>query len=202
MSEDDQPDPTIIGTGQRPSDQPAKIPARVGRYRVLSILGKGGFGRGYLAIDEKLNRKVAVKIPHAELVATENAAKEYLAEAQTLASLDHPAVVPVYDVGSSDEFPFYIVSKYIDGTDLLSVLRTNKLPWASVVPIFRSISEALHHAHGRGFVHRDVKPGNILIDEKGVACLVDFGLAIRDDEPIKPVQCEQFGDLETGDVPL
>ncbi|MSR60417.1 MAG: hypothetical protein EXS05_22720, partial [Planctomycetaceae bacterium] len=94
------------------------IPERIGRYRIERVLGHGGFGLVYLAHDEQLHRSVAVKVPHAHLVSRPNEAEAYLTEARTVANLDHPHIVPVYDVGSSDQFPCYVVSKYIDGSTL------------------------------------------------------------------------------------
>ncbi len=91
---------------------------RIGRYRVQKILGKGGFGLVYLAEDEQLKRLVAIKVPYAELVSDANSAEEYLIEARTVANLDHPNIVPVFDVGSTDDWVFFIVSKYIDGINL------------------------------------------------------------------------------------
>jgi hypothetical protein len=93
-------------------------PQTIGRYRVLRLLGQGGFGLVYLAHDEQLNRPVAVKVPHARLVSRPEDARAYLDEARTVANLDHPNIVPVYDVGSTDDFPCYVVSKFIDGESL------------------------------------------------------------------------------------
>ena len=94
------------------------LPKSIGRYRVESLLGQGGFGLVYLAYDDQLKRSVAVKVPHAERITGPGDAQEYLTEAQTVANLDHPTIVPVYDVGSTVEFPCYIVAKFIEGTNL------------------------------------------------------------------------------------
>src|SRR5947209_2674689 len=85
----------------------------VGRYRVERLLGEGGFGRVYLAQDEQLNRPVAIKVPHPKLVARPEQAAAYLTEAQNVANLDHPNIVPVYDVGSTPDCPCFIVSTFI-----------------------------------------------------------------------------------------
>ena len=90
-------------------------PTTIGRYRVERVLGKGGFGCVYLAYDGQLSRRVAVKVPHPHLVSRPEDAQLYLAEARTVAGLDHPHIVPVYDVGSTAKCPFFIVSKYIEG---------------------------------------------------------------------------------------
>jgi serine/threonine protein kinase len=88
----------------------AEHPKRIGRYRIERVLGKGGFGLVYLAHDEQLNRRVAVKVPHAELISKPEDAEAYLAEARTVANLDHPSIVPVHDVGSTEDCPCYVVS--------------------------------------------------------------------------------------------
>src|SRR5271157_3093565 len=97
---------------------PDALPQQIGRYRVEKILGKGGFGLVYLAYDDQLKRPVAIKVAHARLIAQPSDAEAYLTEARTVASLDHPHIVPVFDVGSTEQFPCFVVSKYIDGTDL------------------------------------------------------------------------------------
>jgi serine/threonine protein kinase len=94
------------------------IPESIGRYRIERVLGKGGFGLVYLGYDEQLQRPVAVKIPHADRISRPEDAARYLDEARLVAGLTHPHIVPVHDVGSSDQFPFYVVSKYIEGSTL------------------------------------------------------------------------------------
>src|SRR5262245_395327 len=105
----------------------AALPTHVGRYCVERLLGEGGFGRVYLAHDEQLQRPVAIKVPHAHLVAQAGDAEAYLAEARTVASLDHPNIVPVFDVGSTELFPCYVVSKFIDGSNLTAKVQASPL---------------------------------------------------------------------------
>jgi serine/threonine protein kinase/formylglycine-generating enzyme required for sulfatase activity len=155
---------------------PSDLPPRVGRYRVLTLLGEGGFGRVYLAHDDQLNRQVAVKVPHPDRVAEPEA---YLAEARLVAALDHPHIVPVYDAGQSDAGCF-VVSKFVAGADLARRLQQGRPSLAQAAGWVAAIAEALHHAHRKGLVHRDVKPGNILLDAEGEAYLADFGLALKD----------------------
>ncbi len=157
-------------------------PGQIGRYRIEKVLGKGGFGIVYLAHDEQLERQVAIKVPHDKLVLQPEAAAAYLTEARTVANLDHPHIVPVYDVGNTDECPCYIVSKFINGTDLAARLKQARLSFTRSAELIATVADALHHAHQQGLVHRDVKPGNILIDEDGKPWLVDFGLALREDD--------------------
>src|ERR1700740_2770162 len=96
----------------------AFTPTPMGRYRVEKLLGQGGFGLVYLAHDGQLQRLVAIKVPHRKLVDPPEEPQAYLTEARTVANLDPPNIVPVYDVGSTEDFPCFVVSKYIDGTDL------------------------------------------------------------------------------------
>ena len=167
-----------------PKDQgvPAEHPDRIGRYRIEKILGQGGFGLVYLAHDDQLQRLVAIKVPHHKLVDRPEAAEACLTEARTVANLDHPNLVPVYDVGSTEECPCYVVSKYIDGTDLGTRLKQSRLSLHETVELVAMVAEALHFAHKQGLVHRDVKPGNILLDKGGKPYVADFGLALREQD--------------------
>jgi serine/threonine protein kinase len=158
------------------------LPAHVGRYRVERLLGEGGFGRVFLARDEQLQRPVAVKVPHRRLVARPEDAAAYLAEARTAARLDHPHIVPVYDVGGTAEYPGFIVSKYIEGRTLAQVMRDCRPGPAEAAALVAAVADALHHAHRQGVVHRDVKPSNILLDAAGQPHVADFGLALREED--------------------
>ena len=115
-----------------------------------------------------------------QLVAQTTDAEAYLTEARTVANLDHPNIVPVHDVGSTEQFPCFVVSKYIDGTDLATRLKQSRLTLIETVELVATVAEALHHAHKHGLVHRDIKPGNILLDRSGKPFVADFGLALRE----------------------
>ena len=158
------------------------LPERIGRYRVERLLGKGGFGLVYLAHDDQLQRLVAIKVPHATLIATTMDAEAHLVEARTVANLDHPNIVPVHDVGSTEQFPCFVVSKYVDGASLYTRIRQSRLSLHGVVELVATVAEALHHAHKQGLVHRDIKPGNILLDKSGRPFVGDFGLALREED--------------------
>jgi serine/threonine protein kinase len=157
-------------------------PTHIGRYRIEKVLGQGGFGLVCLAHDDQLQRLVAIKVPRRKLVDRPEAAEAYLAEARTVANLDHPHIVPVYDVGSTPDFPCFIVSKYIDGTDLATRIRQSRPSIHEAVELVATVAEALHHAHKQGLVHRDIKPGNILLDWSGKPFVADFGLALREQD--------------------
>ena len=157
------------------------LPQRIGRYEIEKVLGKGGFGIVFLARDEQLKRSVTVKVPHANRLARPEDVELYLTEARTVASLDHPHIVPVFDVGSTSGHPFFVVSKYVEGTDLATRLKESRLSWPQAADLVTTVAEALDYAHKQGFVHRDVKPGNILIGANGTPYLVDFGLALREE---------------------
>src|SRR5262249_54190272 len=103
----------------------------------------------------------------------------YLAEARVLASLDHPGIVPVYDVGRTDDGQCYVVSKLIPGQDLARRLRQALPTPSEAAALVAQAAEALAHAHRRGLVHRDIKPGNLLLDGQGSIFVADFGLALH-----------------------
>ncbi len=154
------------------------VPTQIGRYRVEKLIGSGAFGRVFLAEDEKLERKVAIKVPHATTSASQRFVELVVAEARTVAHLDHPHIVPIYDVGSTEEYPFFLVSKLIDGPNLAQRMSGN-VNTADAVRWTLQIAEAIAYAHQRGVIHRDIKPHNILLEKNGAACLSDFGLAWR-----------------------
>jgi eukaryotic-like serine/threonine-protein kinase len=157
-------------------------PQQIGRYRVEAVLGAGGFGRVYLAHDDALHRPVAIKVPHRHRVAQPEDVEAYLAEARVLASLDHPNIVPVYDVGRTEDGLCFVVSKFIEGCDLKQTLQAGRPSFPESAALVATVAEALHYAHLQGLVHRDIKPGNILLDTTGKPYVADFGLALREED--------------------
>jgi len=157
-------------------------PRAIGRYRISQVLGEGGYGTVYLAEDEELKRRVAVKVPHRHQVRGREDIELYLEEARAVARLDHPAIVPVYDAGQTEDGLCYVVSKFIEGTDLAKRTAQARLSHAESAELVATIAEGLHHAHLHGLVHRDVKPGNILLELSGRPYLADFGLALKEED--------------------
>src|SRR5262249_3748879 len=127
--------------------RPDEPPRSIGRYRVERLLGEGGFGLVYLARDEQLDRLVGVKVPQPVGLALPADAEPYLKEARLVAGLDHPHIVPVYDVGGSDEFPCFAVSKFIDGSTLADRVRHHPYSHAGAAQLVATLAGALHYAH-------------------------------------------------------
>jgi formylglycine-generating enzyme required for sulfatase activity len=167
---------------QDPAAAAAPVPFSLGRYRVTGRLGAGGFGSVYRAHDDLLAREVAVKVFDRRHVASATEFAAYLAEGRALAALDHPGIVPVYDVGRTEDGLCYLVSRLIEGGDLKAQLRRGRPTRAETVAVAVAVAEALHYAHKHGIIHRDVKPANILLDPEGRAFIGDFGQALREQE--------------------
>jgi eukaryotic-like serine/threonine-protein kinase len=157
-----------------------EVPGHVGRYRLARRIGAGSFGTVYEAIDTELGRRVAVKLPRRASGARSEEQARFVREAQNLARLSHPAIVPVLDAGTSDGVS-YIVCALVDGPTLADRLCEGPLPPRAAAQIAAALADALDHAHRKGIVHRDVKPTNILFDKSGSPWLTDFGLASRCD---------------------
>jgi serine/threonine-protein kinase len=149
---------------------------RIGRYEIRSELGRGGMATVYHAYDPRFRRDVAVKVLPREFLHDPTFRARFEREAQTIAALEHPAIVSVYDFGEEDGLP-YLVMRYMSGGSLLGRLAHGPLTPLELAPIFARIAGALDEAHARGTIHRDIKPGNILFDRRGEAYLSDFGIA-------------------------
>lgn len=148
------------------------------RFEIVSCLGEGGFGVVFGGRDKDLARTVAIKVVTlSNRVGPTDRTKPY-AEAKVLAQLDHPAIVPVYDVGMLGPDSAYIVSKWIEGASLSRSISTRSLSVLQAAKIVLRMAQALTKAHALGLVHRDIKPANILLDQDGQAFLCDFGLAV------------------------
>ena len=151
-------------------------------YHVQCELGRGAYGVVYRAYDPMLDRDVAIKVPHPEIVRRSGGQDIYLSEARAAARLDHPNIVRVFEATAWSGDSCYVVSQFVDGTNLAERLAEQRPAYAEAVLLLIPLLDALQHSHERGIVHRDVKPANILIDHSGVPFLTDFGLALREQE--------------------
>jgi WD40 repeat protein len=159
------------------------LPAQVGRFQVRGRLGSGAFGTVYRAHDPQLEREVALKVPHPGTLADATAVERFLREAKAAARLRHPHIIPVYAAGC-DGGRYYLAAAFVDGPTLATASEGG-FDCRRAAEVVRGLAEALAYAHGRGIVHRDVKPANVLLDPHGKPHLLDFGLAHRRDEAEK-----------------
>jgi hypothetical protein len=134
------------------------VPKRIGRYTVRRRIGQGGFGIVYLAHDDRLDRDVAIKVPHKHHATDARRLKYLLAEAQTIANLDHPNIVGAYDGGQTDDGRFYLVSRLIIGDDLGTVIRTHRPSYRESAVLLAKVADALQYAHRRKIIHRISSP--------------------------------------------
>ncbi|ATI75939.1 Stk1 family PASTA domain-containing Ser/Thr kinase [Bacillus licheniformis] len=149
-----------------------------GRYEILRAIGGGGMAKVYLALDIILDREVAIKVLRFDFVHDADFIRRFRREAQSAASLDHPNIVSIYDVGEEDDI-YYIVMEYVEGMTLKEYInRTGPLHPKEAVQIMEQIVSAIAHAHDNQIVHRDIKPHNILIDHMGHIKVTDFGIAM------------------------
>ena len=147
-----------------------------GRYEIGKLLGRGGMGAVFLAQDLTLERPVAIKVLPPEVAHDEKLVGRFQREARTAAKLDHPNIIPIFAVESADDF-HYFVMKYVSGESLESVLARGQLPIDQCQEYLWEAGRALGHAHQRHIVHRDIKPGNIMLDHDGRVMLADFGIS-------------------------
>jgi ABC-type branched-subunit amino acid transport system substrate-binding protein/streptogramin lyase len=145
-------------------------------YRIEAEIGRGGMGIVYRATDLRLERSVALKLIAPELASDEDFRKRFLRESRMAASLDHGNVIPIYEAGEEDG-RLFLAMRFVEGSDLKALLgRQGTLPAERTLSILGRLADALDAAHAKGLVHRDVKPGNVLLDERGHPYLTDFGL--------------------------
>ncbi|NUO65764.1 MAG: serine/threonine protein kinase [Gemmatimonadaceae bacterium] len=157
------------------------VQALDGRYGVRSVLGVGGMGVVFLADDVEHDRAVAIKVLRPDLPADANGVARFRREAEIAASLEHPGIIPIHEVGSEQGLHYFVMG-YVTGQSLEALLARRSaegrpLPVAAVVRILRDAAETLGYAHERGVVHRDVKPANMMLDAEGRLLLTDFGIS-------------------------
>ena len=163
---------------------------RLGPYEILNLVGAGGMGEVYRAEDTRLARPVAIKLLSPQFTADHEFQKRFEREARLIAALDHPNICPVYDVGEH-EGSRYLVMPLLEGETLAARLRRGPLTIGDVLKHGASLSRALHAAHRAHVLHRDVKPGNVLVGKSGVK-LLDFGLA-----KLEPVEAPDLSTTAT-----
>ena len=153
---------------------------QLGRYEVRSLLGAGGMGEVYLAQDTSLNRKVALKVLPAELASNQDRMRRFKQEATSAASLNHPNIAHIYEVGEASGLNF-IAMEYVDGATLRDKINNEELP--KLLRVLQHVAEGLAKAHDAGIVHRDLKPENVMITSDGHTKILDFGLAKLVEQP-------------------
>src|SRR5438270_931307 len=174
--------PTVVGgpSGEQPARLTGVLAAgsRLGdRYSIVNQLGEGGMGEVYLARDHELDRDVALKVIRVDLASHPAILDRFKREIQLSSNVTHKNVLRVYDLGEFGGVKF-LTMQYIDGEDLASLMRHDApLPLPKTIAIFRQICEGLQAAHEQGVIHRDLKPQNVMIDNRGRVAITDFGLA-------------------------
>ncbi|HSE17502.1 MAG TPA: protein kinase [Pyrinomonadaceae bacterium] len=149
---------------------------QLGRYEIRSLIGTGGMGEVYLAQDTSLNRKVALKVLPADVASNQDRMRRFKQEATSAASLNHPNIAHIYEIGQAGELNF-IAMEYIDGTTLRDKIHKEHEDLSKLLRTLQHVAEGLAKAHDAGIVHRDLKPDNIMITSDGHAKILDFGLA-------------------------
>ena len=164
------------GADDAPFDDDTELVDLSARYTLEGKLGQGGMGEVLLAMDQRLKRKVAIKRVLGEMARSRTAVGRFLTEAQSIAALNHPNIVQIYDYGRDPQGPFLIL-EYVDGNSLLDRCRTGALPLEEAVELTCQLCDGLGVAHDAGIIHRDIKPANVLLTKSGLPKLTDFGLA-------------------------
>src|SRR4030095_6122341 len=167
---------TIVAGNRNGAPRKTSKPGNLGDYELLEEIGRGGQGIVYRARQKSLNRTVALKVLSTGHWTMQARLKRFQLEAETAASLDERNMVPIYEIGECDG-SCYFSMKFVEGAPLDQLVRRGLLPIRRTAELIAKLARTVHYAHQRGILHRDIKPGNILVDAKGEPHLTDFGLA-------------------------
>jgi hypothetical protein len=172
----DQPTSGDVGGDDGPFDDGMEVVDLAARYATEGVLGKGGRGEVLLAMDTRLERKVAIKRMLGDGAKSRTAVSRFLTEAKSIAALNHPNIVQIYDYGRASDGPFLIM-EFVEGNSLLGRLRDGAIPLGEAIDMTCQLCDGLGKAHDANIIHRDIKPANILLTNDGIPKLTDFGLA-------------------------
>jgi len=156
---------------------PVEIGQEISHYKILEKLGEGGMGVVYKSHDNTLNRPVALKFLPSSLTTDETTRKRFVVEAQAASALDHPNICTIHEINETADGQQYICMAYYEGESLRNLIKKGPIPADMAVNIFVQLVQGMAAAHEKNIIHRDIKPGNIIITDKGEAKIVDFGLA-------------------------
>jgi tetratricopeptide (TPR) repeat protein/predicted Ser/Thr protein kinase len=169
-------EPTLPPADWAVAEASPPLPETFGRYRIVSLLGAGGMGQVYLAHETALDRQVALKVLPESLAQRPGPREQLLREARAAAGLNHPNITTIHEIGAADGRD-YIALEYVQGHSLRERLAAGPLPLRELLSVAVPLADALAYAHERGVIHRDIKPANIMVTERGLPKLLDFGLA-------------------------
>ncbi len=178
------------------------IGSTIHHYKILEKIGSGGQGTVYKALDTKLERPVVIKVLPPELTVKSSNFKRFQREAQLCSSLDHPNICTIFDLGDANDV-HYIAMQYVEGKNVRQIVNGRPLDLRSSLSIAIQVCDALAAAHARGIIHRDIKAGNIMVNEHGQVKILDFGLAklIHDEDEGEKAKAIDRTDLTEIGVP-
>src|SRR5438876_3134638 len=180
---------------------PSMHAATIARYRVGRLIGAGGMGEVYLAEDEVLQRKVALKLLPARFTQDQERVRRFQREARAVSALNHPNILTIYEIGHADSV-HYIATEYIEGQTLREVMASRRLTIAEVIDIATGVANALAAAHDAGIVHRDIKPENIMLRPDGYVKVLDFGIAKLAESAFAEATADGAGSMTLADTSL